>query len=262
MTDAAMDVQSNYSSSKVCPTPLTAISEHEKQANASWGGATGGAEWDDEKAGEAIANADAKDPAAVKGPDAPTDAEGNHPGEAAAEPEPEDNSKSYADYLAEQAAKKLQLGGPPEARKPNEGSKDNKKWASAKPLSKEEEEEEYIAAREGKAARQRQRKEKVTVDINHSWNESAAGGDRGDRGGRGGRGESRGGRGDRGDRGGYRGRGEGRGRGGRGGEFRGGRGGGDRGDRENRGDREQRGGRGGAQVNLQDKSAFPSLGGS
>ena len=220
-------------------------SEHDKQANASWGGATGGDEWEDERAGEAIAKAEAKDPEALKGPDVPTDADGNAITDSApaAEPEPEDNSKSYAEYLAEQAAKKLSLGA--DALKPrqaNEGTKDNKKWAGAKELSKDEEEAEYIAAKEGKAARQRQRKQKETLDIDHRFQEAPrGGGDRGGRGGRGGRGE-------------FRGRGEGRGRGPRGdrGDFRGGRG----------APRGGGGGGAGAGVNISDSSAFPSLGGS
>ena len=167
----------------------------------------------------------------------PTDADGNRPeGEPTApqqeaEPEPEDNSKSYDDYLAEQAEKKLNLGSNLQARKPNEGSKVDKRWAQAKALSKDDAEEEYISAKAGKNARQRERKTKETVDIDHRFVEPG----RGERGGRGrGRGEFRGG-----DRG-------GRGRG-HGGDFRGGRG-------------EARGGRGRDTVNLADPSAFPTLG--
>ena len=229
-----------------------------KQTDQSWGAQTGGSEWDDEKAGEAIAKADTKDPAAAAGPDAPTDADGNAlptaggedgAGASAPEPEPEDNSKSYAEYLAEQASKKLSMGGTLEARKPNEGSKPDKKWAGAKAISREGEEDTYMAPKEKKAARERERKEKQVVDIDHRFVEAPRGG--GERGrGRGGRGDGFRGRGEgRGD--GFRGRGDGRGRGGRGGggEFRGGRGGGG-----------GRGGRGGDQVNLADTSAFPSLG--
>ena len=160
------------------------------------------------------------------------------------EPEPEDNSKSYADYLAEQAEKKLQLGGGvPEARKPNEGSKQDKKWAQAKPLKKDDEEDAYIAGKGEKAKRERQKKEKNVVDVDLRYVEpQRGGGDRG-RGGRGrgeGRGDFRGGDRGRGGRGrgdGYRGRGDG--------GFRGGR-----------------GGREGHAVNPSDTNAFPSLGGS
>jgi len=127
--------------------------DHVKQAEQSWGGPTGGAEWDDEKAGESIAKADAKDP----------DAEGGD----AAEPEPEDNSKSYDDYMAEQAAKRLNLGTGLAARKPNEGSKVDKKWAQAKAITREGQEDAYIAPQNQKQTRQRERKEKQVVDIDH-----------------------------------------------------------------------------------------------
>ena len=139
----------------------------------------------------------------------------------------------------------MHLGGTLQARKPNEGSKVDKKWANAKALNKEEQEEEaYFSGKGGKAPRQRERKEKQTIEIAHRFQESTRGergGGRG-RGGRGG-GEFRGG--ERGGRGG-RGRGDGSYRGeSRGGEYRGGRGGG-----RGRGDN----------VNISDETAFPSLG--
>ena len=192
--------------------------------------------------------------------DAPIDAEGNNPdgiaknnevaapSQATAEPEPEDNNKSYAEYLAELAEKKLKLGGEAlEVRKANEGTKLDKKWAQAKPLSKDDEEEDYITGKGEKAKRERQRKEKTRLDVDMRYVEPSRGGGERGRGGRG-RGEGRGEfRGDRG-RGG-RGRGDGyRGRGGDGGDFRGG----------NRGGR---GARDGGTVNVSDTSAFPSLGG-
>lgn len=194
---------------------------------------------DDEQAGEAIAKADQKDALTGDGDAAPAD------GAAAADAEPEDNSISYADYLAQQAEKKLALGtGVPEARKPNEGSKQDKKWASAKALSKEEE-EDFVAGSGGKAKRERERKQKQVLDLDQSWNESAE--QRG-----GGRGGFRGGRG-RGDGPPRGGRGEFRGRGDRGGR---GRGDGHRGP--------PRGGRGGnasgPSINTDDAAAFPSLG--
>lgn len=241
-------------------------SEHVKQADQAWGAQTGEGEWNDEQAGEAIAKAEEKEGFDTT-VEAPVDADGKHPvaegagaaedtsaaaAQPLAEPEPEDNSKSYTEYLAELAEKKLQLGAPvPEARKPNEGSKQDKKWAQAKALTKDEEDEAYMAGKGEKARRERQRKEKNRVDVDMSFKEAPQRGG-GESRGRGGRGRGEG----RGDfRGGERGRGGGRGRGdgyrGRSdGEFRGG----------------YRGGRGGREntnsVNVADESAFPSLGGS
>ena len=248
-------------------------SEHVKQADQSWGAPTGDAELKDEQAGAEIAKAEEKDEGAAGGWDAgesalpdentkgadgaapangaaPTDA----PKEDIREPEPEDNSRSYADYLAEQAEKKLKLGsGPLEARKPNEGTKPDKKWQNAKEMTKDEE-AEYFKGKDEKAKRERQRKEKQKVDVDLRYVEPSTGG-RGDRDGgerRGGRGGGRG----RGERGDFR----GRGRGGRGGEGFRGRGG----DGGYRGGRGGGGGGGGrdANVNVADESAFPSLGGS
>ena len=213
----------------------------------------------DEQAGEAIAKAEEKDEGAAGGWDssaanvstdaAPTaDADGtapaegstpaNAPAEVVVEAEPEDNSRSYADYLAEQAEKKLKLGGGvPEARKPNEGTKD-KKFENAKPVAKDGG-EDFFSGKSEKAKRERQRKEKNILDIDIKYADPQTGRGGGDRGGRGR------GRGDRGD---FRGRGRGRGDG-----FRG------------RGDSGFRGGRGrgdSGSVNLKDENAFPSLGGS
>lgn len=216
--------------------------ESEKQAGHGWGANEGGAELADEQAGEAIANAEAKE--ALSGDAAPNDSAIVEP-----EVEPEDNHKSYEEYLADLAEKKLALGaGIPEARKPNEGSKQDKKWASAKAIAKEEE-EDFVSAAAGKAKRERERKQKQIIDIDQRYFEAA---------------EQRGGRG--GGFRGSRGRGDGPSRGGRG-EFRGGRGEG-RGGRGVRGDGPSRGGRGGsgspqgdsASINTNDTSAFPSLG--
>ncbi|CZT03587.1 related to telomeric DNA binding activity [Rhynchosporium agropyri] len=217
--------------------------ESEKQAGHGWGAIEGGAELADEQAGEAIANAEAKE--ALGGDAAPNDTV------AEVEAEPEDNSKSYSEYLAEQAEKKLALGaGIPEARKPNEGSKQDKKWANAKAIAKEEE-EDFVSASAGKAKRERERKQKQTIDIDQRFVEAP---------------EQRGGRGGGFPRGGGRGRGDGPARGGRG-EFRGNRGEG-RGGRGGRGDGPSRGARvgggpprgGSASINTSDTSAFPSLG--
>ena len=237
-------------------TSLLTLSDHPKQADQSWGAPTGESEFADEKAGEAIAKAEEKDEGAAGGWDsgtaevaaeAPVDADGSAPAQASAptdapaatveEGEPEDNSRSYADYLAEQAEKKMKLGGGvPEARKPNEGSKPKKEWENAKPMSKDEE-DEYMAGKGEKAKREKQRKEKNILDVDLRYVEPNTGRSGGERG----RGR---GRGDRGDfRGRGRGRGDNRGRGE--GGFRGGRGRGDSGS-----------------VNVQDENAFPSLGGS
>ncbi|EPE31779.1 hypothetical protein GLAREA_11861 [Glarea lozoyensis ATCC 20868] len=210
--------------------------ESEKQAAHGWGANEGEAELADETAGEALAKADQKD--ALTG-DAPAD---DAP---VAEPEPEDNSKSYEEYLAELAEKKLALGaGIPEARKPNEGKQD-KKWANAKPIAKEDE-EDFVAGSGGKTKRVRERAKKEVVEIDQRFVEAP---DRGGRGGgfRGGRGRgdgpSRGGRGD----GNFRGRGDRGGRGRGDGSFRGARG-------------APRGGAGSASINTEDTSAFPALG--
>lgn len=220
------------------------FSESEKQAAHAWGATEGGAELADEQAGEAIANAEQKEALTGDGDAAPV-----ADGAPAAEPEPEDNSISYADYLAQQAEKKLALGtGVPEPRKPNEGSKQDKKWANAQAIAKEEE-EEFVPGTGGKAKRERERKQKQLVDIDYDFKPSQEA--------------------ERGGRGGFRGRGEGRGRGGRGGEFRGrgrgegrGRGGADGGRSDyQRGEGRPRGApRGGASLKIEDTSAFPSLG--
>ncbi|KAH8815801.1 hypothetical protein F5884DRAFT_194553 [Xylogone sp. PMI_703] len=204
----------------------------EKQADRSWGANEGGAELADERAGEQIAQQEEKAEGAEGAAEEP-----------AAEPEPEDHSISYSDYLAQLAEKKLALGaGVPEPRKPNEGSKLDKKWANAKQITNDDD-EDFIAGSGGKTKRERERKQKQVVEIDQRFVEQP---DRGGRGGfRGGRsrgdGPSRGGRGE------YRGRGDGtRGRGR--GDFRGGRGG-------------PRGGAG-TSINTDDTTAFPSLGSS
>ncbi|KAK2757226.1 hypothetical protein FQN54_004740 [Arachnomyces sp. PD_36] len=182
-----------------------------KQVEQGWGGASGEAELKDEILGEAIAKKDENEP------------EGEEK-----EPEVEDKSISYADYLAEQAAKKAAGLGVKEARKPNEGSKPDKKWSQAKEIKHDGEDEEYIPGKEEKARRERQRKEKNFLDVDMRFVEAPSRG----------RGDGRG-----------RGRGGDRGRGGRG------RGDGFRG----RGDGAPRGGRGQAPTSMDEKN-FPSLG--
>ncbi|KAI1640981.1 hypothetical protein F4809DRAFT_588278 [Biscogniauxia mediterranea] len=194
----------------------------EKQAALSWGAPEGNAEQKDEQAGEEIAQSELKEATAE-------DAE-----ETGSQAEPEEKHVSYSEWLAQQAEKKLTLGDNLEIRKPNEGSKLDKKWASAKALVKEDD-DDFISAAGGKVKRERERKTKQLLDIDQRYVEPER-----PRGGRGGaRGAPRGAP-----------RGEGRGRGGEGR----GRGRGDRGD--------FRGGRGrdSASINTSDESAFPSLG--
>lgn len=179
----------------------------EKQAAQSWGAVEGEAEQKDEQVGEEIAQTELKEATAEDAENPATPAE------------PEEKHVSYDEYLAQQAEKKLALGESLEIRKPNEGSKVDKKWANAKALTKEED-DNYVSATAGKVKRERERKAKQLVDIDQRYvePERTRGG-----GGRGGRGGPRGGA-PRGEGG--RGRGSGRGRGGESrGEFRGGRGG-------------------------------------
>jgi len=216
---------------------LTTYSEHQKQADAAWGGPDGNAELADEQAGETIAKQDEK--AAVVEDSEPQ-----------AEPEPEDKTMSYNDYLAELAAKKLATND--NVRKPNEGA--SKKFPEGTAITRQEQ-EEFMSGSGGKAKRQRERKEKAFVELDGDRMLAQPARDdapRGGRGGRGGRGRGEG-------RGGGEGRGEGRG------EYRG-RGGRGRGEGRGDGPREHRGGRGGPRgggqsgPNLADSSAFPSLG--
>ncbi|TVY51536.1 RGG repeats nuclear RNA binding protein B [Lachnellula cervina] len=216
--------------------------ESEKQAAHGWGATEGEAELKDEEAGEALAKADQKDALTGDGDAAPAD------GEAAVEAEPEDNSKSYAEYLEELAEKKAALNADAlNVRKPNEGSKEDKKWLNAKAIAKEEE-EDFVAGSGGKAKRERERKQKQTLDIDQRFVEAPERGRGGFRGGRG-RGDGPP-RGDRADRGNFRGgRGDRGGRGGRGGDFRG----------PPRGNTRNNAGPS-STINTEDKSAFPSLG--
>lgn len=194
----------------------------EKQAAQGWGAQEGEAEQKDEQAGEAIAQSELKEANAE-------DAE-----DAAAAAEAEDKSVSYTEYLAQLAEKKLALGGDLEIRKPNEGSKVDKKWAGAKALVKDD--DDFIAGGSGKTKRERERKEKQVIDIDQRYVEPR---------------EVRGGA--RGGRGGPRGGGRGDGARGRGDGARGGRGRGDA-------PRPARGGNANPSLNPSDESAFPSLG--
>ncbi|KAI1078345.1 hypothetical protein F5B20DRAFT_582271 [Whalleya microplaca] len=190
----------------------------EKQAAQGWGAPEGGAEQKDEQAGEEIAQTELKEATAE-------DAE--QPGTPA---EPEEKQISYSEYLAQQAEKKAALSDSLAIRQANEGSKADKKWANAKALTKEDD-DNFIPGTSGKAKRERERKAKQLVEIDQRYVEPDR--PRGGRGGGRARGEGRG-------RGGGRGRGEGRG------DFRGGRGGA----RDNAG----------SSINTKDENAFPSLG--
>ncbi|KAK7736990.1 hypothetical protein SLS53_006746 [Cytospora paraplurivora] len=191
----------------------------EKQAAQSWGAAEGEAELKDEQAGDAIAQTEKKDAEAE-------DAE-------AEDKEPEVKQVTLEAYLAEQAEKKLALSNAQSVRKP---VGDDKKWAGAKPLVKEDD-EDFIPGGAGKKQRERERKQKLTVDYDGRWQETNTTTERPRGGGRGG---ARGG-----PRGGARG-------GPRGGPSAGPRGAPQAG---------PRGGRGGAApINPNDASAFPALG--
>lgn len=210
------------------------VGDSEKQVAHGWGVETGEAERADAAAAEAHAKAEGKVALTEDGDAAPVNADGR-----TIEEVEEDHSISYADYLVQQAEKlSLQAAA---SRKANEGTKEDKKWATASELKKEEE-EAFIAAAAGKAKRARERKQKEIVEIDQRFVEQPSRDS-----GRGGRGRGDGPRrgGDRGDRGAFRGpRGDGahRGRGGpRGGAPRGGP-------------------RGGAPINTEDQKAFPSLG--
>lgn len=202
--------------------------DSEKQVNQGWG--SNDNEWADEKLGEQIAQTEAQNE------NTPVATGAEAAGEAEAAPavpeEPEEKVKTYDDYLAEKAAKAAALGSLPAARQPNEGSRSDTKWKNATPLKKDEEEDVFIAGKETKARREKERKQKQIVEIDQRFQEAPRGG-RGERGGRGGRGG-----GDRGER-------RGGPRGGREGGFR--QGG-------------HRGGNSNAPINLADSNAFPDLG--
>ncbi|KAI8627381.1 hypothetical protein F5Y19DRAFT_177409 [Xylariaceae sp. FL1651] len=224
-----------FSSNRDDRHPKNFATGSEKQAAQSWGATEGEAEQKDEQAGEEIAQTELKEATAEDAKDA-----------TATPTEPEDKHVSYADYLAQQAEKKLALGDNLEIRKANEGSKVDKKWANAKALPKEDD-DDFIAGTSGKAKRERERKTKQVVEIDQRYVEP-------ERPQRGGRGGGRGGAGRGAPRGDGRGRGEGRGRGR--GDFRGDSRGEPRGDF--RGGRP--GGRENTSINTSDESAFPSLG--
>lgn len=244
--------------------PCSSPGDQAKQAERGWGDETAVGELADEQAGQSLAHEDEKHAGDNWTQDDAAGADAVAPAafaeETEAEAEPEDKSKSYNEYLAELAEKKLQLGGLLQVRKANEGGKDQPEGKAVERV-----EEDYYGGASQKARKERERKEKNILALDHDIQarEQPAvrgGGARG----HGGRGRGEGGfRGDRAERGGFRGdrgeggfRGEGRGRGGRGrGEGR----------DEGRGDfRGGRGGRGGANSgpapNVTSTQDFPGLG--
>ncbi|KAL2868237.1 putative telomere and ribosome associated protein Stm1 [Aspergillus lucknowensis] len=158
----------------------TGQTDTRKQVNQGWGNQDGEKTWDDEKAGENIAQGDETEP--------------QTPAEEKPE-EPVDKSKSYSDYLAEKAARE-DLSAKP-VRAANEGAKVDKKWAGAKEFKRDEDEEAYIKGKEEKNKREKQRKEKNFLDVDMRFVEAPRGGSGASRG-RGGRGGRGAGRGDRG----------------------------------------------------------------
>lgn len=149
--------------------------------NQGWGVGSGEKAWDDERAGERIAQSDENEPQTPAGEEAK---------------EPADTSKSFADYMAEKAAQGDFSAKP--VRAANEGTK-NDQWANAKELKRDEEDSEYIKGKEEKAKAPKQRKEKAYVDVDMRYVEPPRGGNGGRGGprgrGRGARGGGRGGRG-------------------------------------------------------------------
>ncbi|KAJ5105904.1 hypothetical protein NUU61_003251 [Penicillium alfredii] len=207
----------------------TGQTDTRKQVQQGWGADSGEKTWDDERQAENIAKDD------ETAPQTPADEEAK---------ELVDNSKSYSDYLAEQAQKDTLAAKP--VRAANEGSKADKKWAEAKELKRGEGEDSYIQATQEKTKREKQRKEKNFLDVDLRFVEQPRSGpSNGPRGGRGGRGSDR-------PRGGDRGR-------------AGPRGGAPRGGGAPRDGGAPRGGRGGPRGPAGptvDEKNFPSLGGN
>lgn len=226
------DVASGFEIS-VIDHSATVGSDTEKQVGQGWGTNKGASEWDDERAGEELAQKDAAgvdtaDPNAVPASENPVAAE-DEVVEEAGELEPEEVVKTYDEYLAELAQRQADLGPPTEVRRPNEGGND-KKWAAAKELSRKDEEEgDYFVGEAKDKTRNRERKTKQVLDIEPRFVEPRDPG-------RGGRGRARGDRGSRG-------RGER----------------GSRGDRSDRGD-DHRGGKSLGAPAITDTRAFPNLG--
>jgi len=173
-------------------------------SNNDWAGTTSNNDWagGDNSADAWNAPADSGDAA----PTATEEKTGDRPARREREPrepEEEDNTLTYDQYLAKKKEEAAELVPKLETRKANEG--DDSIWKDAVPLKKDEGAESYFAGKTKTSAPKTKAKkdEKVYLEIDARF-------ERPSRGGRGGRGGDRGDRGDRG-RGG-RGRGSGRGR--------------------------------------------------
>jgi len=165
-----------------------------KQEHQAWGGDEGKRELSDENEGLKDAQA------AVSGVATPVGDGTSTPVPAQAEAEPEDNTKTYQEWLAEQ--KKANIGGDlPQARQANEGA-DDAQWKDAVAIKKDEDDDVLFAqTKEGKARKQRAQKEKTYIEFEPQYPRPGQS-DRGRGGARGARGGDRGGRGRGGDRGG------------------------------------------------------------
>ena len=207
----------------------TGKDDSNKKIEQGWGGDDPKRELDAEDGAKADAAEEEAGDAEKKDAAAPTtngSAEKELP--AVVEEEEKDNTKTLDEYLAEQAAKRAQIGALKEARA---AEVDDKALGTkvTKQLG-----DDYYSTQKERVQKQRERKEKQILEIEQNFNPPPSAGR--------GRGEGRGGRGGRG-------RGEGRGRGRGEGRGRGGPRGGGRG-----------GSSAGANINLADNSAFPTLG--
>ncbi|KAI0051686.1 hypothetical protein FA95DRAFT_1554210 [Auriscalpium vulgare] len=196
---------------------MTGKTDSDKKVHQSWGGDEGKSELKAEQAGTSDAIAEAAPapaddwdapaagtddpwnaPAPPAGDAAPAEAEkGDRKPRAEREPEEEDNTVSYEQYLAQKAAEAL-----PKAeavRAANDGADDL--WKDAVQHTKKTDEEDAYFVGKGKSAPKARSKkeEKVFLEIEARFERPSRGAGRGrggDRGGRGGeRGRGRGGRG-------------------------------------------------------------------
>lgn len=190
----------------------------------AWGGDNGKRELKAEEDG--VADADAENKPATNGQSTPAAREGDEAAPAVVPAEEADNTKTLDEYLADLATKKAAIGAKGNTPRAVEA---DAKWDGFgnKVVKSEGGDEYYAATKAGGSARQRERKEKQLLEIEQQFSTPPVQQ-------RGGRGGARGGRGESG-----RGRGESRGRGGRG--------------------RGSARGSSGANVNLDDKRAFPKL---
>lgn len=113
-------------------------SDSAKQEHQSWGGDDGKRELEAENAGGADAAAEKTNadgtatPAVAEGAETPAPAADAAPATPA---EPEDNSKTYEEYMAERKAALNSKLGVPEARKANEGA-DDSQWKDGVAITK------------------------------------------------------------------------------------------------------------------------------